>query len=502
VLSIGARDAVRPRVAQAVVAAALSALAWLAAPAHASADTRTATMTDGVDANATFDIAQVNVQTNRDAGILTLSVRLHAPVPAAPDFSGGPHYLVVWVNDAPAGQCLTGGGVSGKVGDAYISIEPRLFDASNLQATTNIKFRQEYPQLPVTVSPDRTQLSLTLTDELLKQSNHRCLAAAGSGRAAYDPTQPGGGATYDSVADVWFDGQAPPPGTMPPVSTPWTPTPSGANPAGTPDAATGCQRPLLRLTGATRLAHATTGPVSVRMKDDFETEYKGEAVLMMALAGNGKVFYTHPFTRADARALRAGDPVEFFIDLDPKRKPATVTLTWKQVTYGEELVDCSARLDVASVRGSRPRFGMRSGGTGELMPRGRRCWEVRGEKVTVTVRGGGRTARFTRRDACLRFSGRARRVGALRVRQTPWGTLEFESYGSGSAALTVKVGRRVALRRTVVASVRSTPDRRIFEGTDAFFNYCINGGKELFSYQLRLYCIKPGSYREAVRFRR
>ena len=160
---------------------------------------------------------------------------------------------------------------------------------------------------------------------------------------------------------------------------------------------------------------------------------------------------------------------------------------------------CSARLAVASVRGSAPRFRVLAGGTGELIPTGH-CSEVSSQKVTVSVRGAGRSARFTRTEACGRFSGPSRRLGPLLVGPGDSGTLDFDSYGRGAAQLTVKVGGHVVLRRTVRASKRSIPDRRILEGTDAFFNYCIKGGKELWSYQLRRYCIKPGSSSEAVRF--
>jgi hypothetical protein len=476
--------------------AATALLICLASPAGARADTRTATATDGVDPGAAFDVAQVNAQTNRDAGTFSLQVKLHTPVPTSFDVLGGPHYLVVWANDADAGQCLS---TAGKAGDVYVNVEPSMLDGS-LQATVNTKFRLAYPKVPVTVSPDRTQLSLTFADELLKQSSHRCLQAAGSG-GAYDPSKPYGTSPYDSVTAVWFDGQAPA-APAPGAGIPGASTPGGSSTSG--DTSTpGCESPALRLSGATRVAHGTTGPVNVTLDEDADASYEGGAVLAMALAHDGRTFYRHHFTAADNRRLGADDEIGFFIDLDPRRKPATVTLTWSQKAFGaEEPATCTAHLNVASVRGSTPRFFARGGGIGELIPRGRHCWEVRGEAVTVTVSGAARTARFTRRDACLRFKGRARRLGALRVSQTAYGTLEFSSHGRGSARLTVKVGHRVALRRTVLSSVHSSPDRRVFEGTDAFFNYCLKHNKELFSYQLRLYCIKPGSYSEAVRFRR
>jgi hypothetical protein len=127
--------------------AATALLICLASPAGARADTRTATATDGVDPGAAFDVAQVNAQTNRDAGTFSLQVKLHTPVPTSFDVLGGPHYLVVWANDADAGQCLS---TAGKAGDVYVNVEPSMLDGS-LQATVNTKFRQT-PSIP----PDKS----------------------------------------------------------------------------------------------------------------------------------------------------------------------------------------------------------------------------------------------------------------------------------------------------------------------------------------------------------
>jgi hypothetical protein len=456
--------------------AALTLLALGALARPALADTRTATANDGPDPGVTFDIAQVHVEANRDAGTFSLAASFHAPVPQTPP-AGGSHYMVVWVNDAPAGECLIGGGLQGKVGDVSVNIEPSV-DPSGLRATVHTRYRQEYNPVPVQVSADRKQLSLSFSDDLIKQSNHRCLAAAGSGQASYDPSQAGGGSTYDSVAEVWFDGQGPP----------------GAGGA--------CTTPALLLSGAQSVAHGTIGPVNVTASNSHGVEYGGGALLTMADdAQTGKVFYRRTFTAGDDDTLRDGDPVEFFIDLDPERTPAIVTLTWKQAPLLGDPIGCTARMPVASIRGSRPRFYVRGGGVGELIQRGRRCWEVRGTRVVVTVSAGRRAARFIRTNGCGLFRGPGRTVGKLHVRRTAYGTLSFTSRGRGRARLMVRISRRVTLRRTVITRVRSRPDRRIFEGSDAFFNYCIKRNKELFSYRVRLYCIKPGSYSKAVLFR-
>lgn len=48
----------------------------------------------------------------------------------------------------------------------------------------------------------------------------------------------------------------------------------------------------------------------------------------------------------------------------------------------------------------------------------------------------------------------------------------------------------IIAQQTLAASV--IPDKRIYQGTDAFVNYCINGAHPIRSLHLRLYCTKPG----------
>jgi hypothetical protein len=40
--------------------------------------------------------------------------------------------------------------------------------------------------------------------------------------------------------------------------------------------------------------------------------------------------------------------------------------------------------------------------------------------------------------------------------------------------------------------ISGTPARRIYQGTDAFVNYCIDEGKRIKSSHHRLYCVRPG----------
>jgi hypothetical protein len=118
----------------------------------------------------------------------------------------------------------------------------------------------------------------------------------------------------------------------------------------------------------------------------------------------------------------------------------------------------------------------------------------------VTVSARGRTATFTRKDACGKFTGHNRQIGPVFV--GPDGRrVTFGSHGNGTAKLAVKVAGKTVMRRTVYADVTTVRDKRIWDGTDAFFNYCLKGNHELTSSGGRLYCVKSGSTEEFVSFK-
>ena len=61
---------------------------------------------------------------------------------------------------------------------------------------------------------------------------------------------------------------------------------------------------------------------------------------------------------------------------------------------------------------------------------------------------------------------------------------------------------RIIAKRWATAEVSRYRAKRIYEGTDRFFNYCINGGKRIRSKRLRHYCVEPGSTYRSVTFSR
>lgn len=78
--------------------------------------------------------------------------------------------------------------------------------------------------------------------------------------------------------------------------------------------------------------------------------------------------------------------------------------------------------------------------------------------------------------------------------------MRFIPRARGHGLLTVKRGNKVILRRVLRTQFQytpGTPSYRVWQGTDAFINYCINGLKQTYSDHLRLYCWHPGTSSDA-----
>lgn len=193
------------------------ALATCVAPAtDAFAETRTATIDDGADPGVRFDVQQVRAVFNREARTLDVTFRLNNPLPA--DGSSDLAYMVAWVSATPSDESAGGCDVSDEdaAGDTYINIDQGT--DGNYTATVNVKFRREYNTVAPTISADRHELTVHVSDELYTNSNPRCLSADSEGQGAYDPSKPDGGPSSDSLASAFFDGYGPP-------GTRWAPKP-------------------------------------------------------------------------------------------------------------------------------------------------------------------------------------------------------------------------------------------------------------------------------------
>jgi hypothetical protein len=128
--------------------------------------------------------------------------------------------------------------------------------------------------------------------------------------------------------------------------------------------------------------------------------------------------------------------------------------------------------------------------------------ELGPQTVAVQIISGSSTATVSTADPCRPFHGGGARAGFGLTTETLTNLARFDSRwnSSGTHRLTyvVRLGGRVAERRqfTVRATVRRTPARRIFRGTDAFVNYCINHNQTIRSSGGRLYCTRPEQVRK------
>ncbi|HEX8065794.1 MAG TPA: hypothetical protein VF520_04620 [Thermoleophilaceae bacterium] len=211
-----------------LITAVVALYVFGATPAAADGEVRTATKDDGPDPTVVYDLEQVLVRFDRDAGRVELVVRFAQALPESQ-----PNYTIDSASVSLDSRCPS----SSAKGDTRVVLEwndPYGSDPPGYYVRFQVRFRDSYTTQPATLSPDRRELTLTIDDPLLLQgADLKCVSASGNGRRFYDPTQPGGGPTYDSLAgDGYFDGfgtpevLAPEDGTrsraLPPVLAWWT----------------------------------------------------------------------------------------------------------------------------------------------------------------------------------------------------------------------------------------------------------------------------------------
>ncbi len=142
-----------------------------------------------------------------------------------------------------------------------------------------------------------------------------------------------------------------------------------------------------------------------------------------------------------------------------------------------------------------------AGGVGLLIIRPESFEECRKRRtpVTITLRGGGSHLRIHTPRTC---GGRWRKYGhvpGVRIQSVFWshpdesGTTLLLLHGFHSIHREYRFRLRAKGRRLegwVTVHETEAREEQIFEGSDAFVNYCINKGKEIRSSGGRLYCYR------------
>ncbi len=121
--------------------------------------------------------------------------------------------------------------------------------------------------------------------------------------------------------------------------------------------------------------------------------------------------------------------------------------------------------------------------------------------VLVSIRGAGGRKIARVPDVCLdsRFKAfETKRWAVYRTLVGDTAGIQVSSFGIRSPALMQfevrQAGRLIAKGQFRIRD-RSRSSRRIYEGSDAFVNYCIDETKAIRSSHDRLYCVNPGYYR-------
>jgi hypothetical protein len=182
-------------------------------PRASAANTRTATVTDGVDPTATYDLQRVRATLDRSRAQLRVSVKLHRPFPTAfSDYGYSYQGVSIDVRGRPSViDCRYG---SDTVGAVHLSIGPTAQTPTQElpeihEASAHVSYRQLSAPVPLSFSPDRRTATVTVDDELLHGADLRCLSAGSSGRVTYDPRQPFGGPSGDGQLATYFAGFSP-----------------------------------------------------------------------------------------------------------------------------------------------------------------------------------------------------------------------------------------------------------------------------------------------------
>ena len=131
---------------------------------------------------------------------------------------------------------------------------------------------------------------------------------------------------------------------------------------------------------------------------------------------------------------------------------------------------------------------------------GHPCREMRLGAIRMRVRGGGQTRSYRLDEACGEWTGvraprhfRLRRRAESSTRHPEVELTPKRRRANVSTRYVVTVHQGAKRLRKARFGVRWTyrPGRRIWEGSDAFVNYCINSTARIWSKGGRLYCDKP-----------
>lgn len=217
------------------------------------------------------------------------------------------------------------------------------------------------------------------------------------------------------------------------------------------------------------------------------------------------------WTAADP-ARPISEPLAYSGTISPRRSAyfkegdgtAVLTYSWEETPFPLDggAPDCSRTVSqvVRPIAGTPPTASVRKTRTGLVMKVGQLCRDyytsIAGT-VSISVSSRGRRAAITRNDQCSkRWSNKTDlpRGGDWSLRRYADRVLfvpDFQHDGKSRLEFSIRARDVVLAEGTFTVATSITPSRRIYEGADAFVNYCINYSIQIWSDDGRLYCQTP-----------
>lgn len=184
--------------------------------------------------------------------------------------------------------------------------------------------------------------------------------------------------------------------------------------------------------------------------------------------------------------------------------PAVLTYQWEETPapYEDDTPRCSRTVSqvVRPIAGTPPTAAVRKTRSGVVMKVGQLCrdyYTATAGRVSISVSSRGRRTAITRNDQCSkRWSNKTDlpRGGDWSLRRFADRVLflpDFQKSGKSRLEFSIRARDEILVEGRFVIETSITPSRRIYEGTDAFVNYCINESVRIWSHNGRLYCQTP-----------
>lgn len=183
---------------------------------------------------------------------------------------------------------------------------------------------------------------------------------------------------------------------------------------------------------------------------------------------------------------------------------AVLTYSWEETPFpfDDGTPGCTRTVSqmVRPIAGTPPTAAVRKTRTGLVMKVGQLCrdyYTAIAGTVSISVSSRGRRTAITRNDQCSkRWANKTDlpRGGEWSLRRFADRVLfvpDFQKSGKSNLEFSIRARDEILVAGRFTIDTSITPSRRIYEGTDAFVNYCINESVRIWSHNGRLYCQTP-----------